>query len=237
MAAHDVTVYGQSLVVQVNSAGEVEVSSESEVPVEAEAPKPVRAAAKSVDKQAASPAPSPAAAPEASSGSHGSPAVVELANVSDSQLVLSLVDGYVGRVADYQLGNVLVVSSLDKSELETVLPRIQLEGGDDEPENSIAIEVPPSAEPTAPQPVSTKPTYTFPHLAQYDDRARDFVTHFIKRAGQIELVQFDSYIVLVDMTAIDEATDVAYTLQWVTEDGSVISTIGHLQHFLEYGIA
>src|SRR5690606_6165449 len=76
-----------------------------------------------------------------------------------------------------------------------------------------------------------------PQFAYYDDYAKSFVSQFIRGAEKIEMVQFNLEIVLVDMTAIDDPTDIAYTRRWVTDDGHVISTIGHLQDFLDFGIA
>lgn len=211
------------------------VEGNSEVPVEAAAPKMVKVApARKVEATAATSAPAAATAPEAASSKHSSAAVVEVASLSDSQILLSLVNGHVGFVANHKLGDVTVSTSLDQDDLATLLPHLRPKGEGMDGDAVIAVE--PVIAPIPSVPAERAPTYS-PAYLQYDDRAKDFVARFIERAGQIELVQFDSHIVLVDMTAIDEATDVAYTVRWVTEDGSVISTIGHLQHFLEYGIA
>jgi len=39
------------------------------------------------------------------------------------------------------------------------------------------------------------------------------------------------------MSAFDDADDVTYTRSWSFDDGGVISTIGHLQDFIDFGLA
>lgn len=150
--------------------------------------------------------------------------------VTEMQSVLNLVSQYVGSVADYRIGNLTVSATLDTYGIDKVFTHI----GDIELQDSIslaavAFTAPPNGATTA---VSLGSQYGY-----YDDIAKGFVSHFIREAHGIEMVQFNSEIVLVDMSAIDEATDVAYTLRWMTDDGHIISTIGHLQDFLDYGIA
>lgn len=205
-----------------------EANSDAKVADDAAPVKMAKGASKGADAQpAAAPTPDPAPAAQT--------AAVEVARASESQILLAMVDGFVGGLAEHKYGDLMVSTSLDQRELEVLLGRFQdgQKDGDaasgsviDDPETPVAAVVEPV------RPVGNQISYL-----EYDDRAKDFVAKFIERAGKIELVQFDSHIVLVDMTAIDEATDVTYTLRWVTEDGSVISTIGHLQYFLDYGIA
>ena len=150
--------------------------------------------------------------------------------VTEMQSVLKLVSQYVGSVADYRIGNLTVSATLDTYGIDKVFTHIgETELQDFTSLAAVAFTAPPSGTTTA---ASLGSQYGY-----YDDRAKEFVSQFIREAHGIEMVQFNSEIVLVDMSAIDEATDVAYTLRWVTDDGHIISTIGHLQDFLDYGIA
>ncbi|MBP8937606.1 MAG: hypothetical protein KBG72_03905 [Agrobacterium sp.] len=158
--------------------------------------------------------------------------------MSESQSLLKLVSQYLGVISDYRIGNMTVSATLDFSSLDKVLTHInaavQLDGAFPA---SIAQTASMDVLAAAPQGGATAAAFFGPQYSYYDDRAKGFVSHFIQEANGIEMVQFNSEIVLVDMSALDEPTDIAYTRRWVTDDGHTISTIGHLQDFIDYGIA
>lgn len=73
-------------------------------------------------------------------------------------------------------------------------------------------------------------------LGNYDDAARKFVYHFLTKSPSIEMIQVDKSIIFVDTTAIDEPTDIAYAHSWVLDGEFMVSTIGHRQDFVDYGL-
>lgn len=190
----------------------------------------------------------------------------EAASVTETQTLLKLVSQYLGLVSDYKVGNLQVSATIDVANIDKVLAHlngsVESSGDVDDGSGVVVMEVASSITITAEasldgaststslvttDPATTSKTTTAPTsppppsfgqtYAYYDDKAKNFVSHFIQEAGDIELVQFNSEIVLVDMTAIDEKTDHAYARSWVTDDGHVISTLGHLQDFIDFGMA
>ena len=157
----------------------------------------------------------------------------------ETQQVLTLANQYAGTLNDYQIDGLAVATTLDYAGLDKVLIRINSDDITSVATASETTEVASGAEPTASDPAITSPKGNSIPLgdANYDEAAQRFITQFIRSTEQIELVQFNMEIVLIDMTAIDDPTDIAHTRRWVTEDGHVISTIGHLQDFIDYGIA
>jgi hypothetical protein len=171
--------------------------------------------------------------------------------ISDTQSVLGLIDHYLGKGDVYKVGDLTVSTTFDVSELDKVLSHlsdsssVQLQTDIASNANvsaAVAANVPTTVQPSeasapaaapaaAPTAGSTSALY-----AQYDDQAKQFVTHFIQESNSIQVVQFNSTIVLVDMSAINDPVDQTYTRSWSTDDGHVISTIGHLQDFVSQGM-
>lgn len=162
---------------------------------------------------------------------------------NETQQVLTLVNQYAGTLNDYQIGDLTVATTLDYAGLDKILTRINSD--DTAPDASTFETTDDLLEDTAgatpafsnPPNDNLKSSWFDPRDTNYDDVAQRFITQFIRNTEQIELVQFNMEIVLIDMTAIDDPNDIAHTRRWVTDDGHVISTIGHLQDFLDYGIA
>lgn len=156
------------------------------------------------------------------------------ASVTDAQNVLSLVSKYLGLISEYQMGDTTVSATLDLESLDKVLVQLGDVANDTTPDK---------ANPEgAPAPMLGNPTQNGSSIlgakfASYDEQAKKFVHAFILDAGSIEMLQINSELLLVDMTAIDEKTDYAIVRSWITEDGHVISTVGHYQAFVEYGLA
>lgn len=71
----------------------------------------------------------------------------------------------------------------------------------------------------------------------YDMRVDNFITRFIHNTDSVEIVHFQTELVIIDMDAIGDSSDRTYARSWVTDEGHVISTIGSYQDFLDYGMA
>ncbi|WP_186415323.1 MULTISPECIES: hypothetical protein [unclassified Pannonibacter] len=154
-------------------------------------------------------------------------------STTEADTLISLVSKYLGAIANYQLGGISVSTTINPENLDKVLSQI----------SSAAGETPQADHPAQPQtiPILTeKPQQGLSILgttfSEYNDLAKKFVHAFILDAGAIQMLQIKTELLLVDLTAIDEQTDIPVIKSWITEDGHVISTIGHQQTFIEFGI-
>lgn len=155
-------------------------------------------------------------------------------SLSDAENLIKFVSEYSGPITKYLVDGVTVSATLDQQNLDKVLLQINEVGsdpilGDDQksgPDSTLVLSV------TAPQSKAV-PSWTF---ANYDDQAKKFVHDFIVDSGSLEVLQVDNDLMLIDMTALDEPTDHAFVRSWVTDDGYVISTIGHYHVFLDFGL-
>jgi hypothetical protein len=71
----------------------------------------------------------------------------------------------------------------------------------------------------------------------YDDAAKSFVYQFLLKSNSIEMIKSDNMIVLVDTSAVDDPSDHAFSVSWISDDHSIISTIGHAQDFAGHALA
>lgn len=168
----------------------------------------------------------------------GSPAqeTIAVASVTDAQNVLSLVSTHLGLISQYKIGETTVSATLDLASLDEVLVQLGevASGPTLATYEAGAAPVPvPVLENTA----GIGSSILGAKFARYDEHAKKFVHAFILDAGSIEMVQIKSELLLVDMTAIDEKTDYAVVRSWITDDGHVISTVGHYQAFVDFGLA
>ena len=74
-------------------------------------------------------------------------------------------------------------------------------------------------------------------LPKYDDNAREFIEHVLGKSHPVEWIALTNEMILLDMSAFDDASDVTYARSWVTEENSVISMIGHFEDFAGFGLA
>ena len=74
-------------------------------------------------------------------------------------------------------------------------------------------------------------------IGAYNSNVDSFIMRFSQGQKSIEIVHVQTELVIIDMSAIDDANDVSVARSWVTEDGHVISTVGHYQSFIEYGMS
>ena len=73
-------------------------------------------------------------------------------------------------------------------------------------------------------------------VTEYSETAINFVKYLMSKSDTVELIALKGKIVLVDLSAFDEVSDVSYLRNWVHEDVGIISTIGHLSDFEAFGL-
>jgi hypothetical protein len=76
-----------------------------------------------------------------------------------------------------------------------------------------------------------------PSLAAFTPEAQAFVGFLMGKRKLIEIVTLDREIVVIDTSARDSYGDVSFALSWSFEDGSIISTVGHMRDFVDFGLA
>ena len=153
----------------------------------------------------------------------------------NAQSVINFVSEHLGSVTQYLIGDVTVSATLDQEGLDKVL--VQLGEAASDSTLPTGQDDLPDFTPASPAIEQQGKSILGADFASYDDQAKKFVHDFILDAGPIEMLQIMSELLLVDMTAIDEPTDHAFVRSWVTDDGYVISTIGHIEVFQDYGLA
>jgi hypothetical protein len=76
-----------------------------------------------------------------------------------------------------------------------------------------------------------------PGLAAFTPEAQAFVGFLMGKRKSVEIVNLAREIVVIDTSARDSYDDVSFALSWSFEDGSIISTIGHMRDFIDFGLA
>ncbi|GLQ17208.1 hypothetical protein [Maritalea porphyrae] len=87
--------------------------------------------------------------------------------------------------------------------------------------------------------VSPKPTggtIRATEVTEYTQTAMDFVRYLLSEKDTVEMVVLEGKIILVDLSAFDEITDVSYLRSWTYDDIGIVSTIGHLSDFEAFGL-
>jgi hypothetical protein len=159
---------------------------------------------------------------------------------ADTQSVLGLINNYLGGADVSKTGGLTVSATFNVNDLDKIMSHLT-DTSDSQPvaaiNNALLSSNAPASDPqvSSEQATSAAPASAAPY-AHYDDQAKQFVTHFIQESNSIQMVQFNSTIVLVDMSALGDPNEQIYTRSWSTDDGHVISTIGHLQDFATQGM-
>ena len=153
----------------------------------------------------------------------------------NAQSVISFVSDQLGALNQYQVGDITISATLDQDNLDKVM--LQLGDVTSETYFSAGEDDLPVSTPDLSGAEEQDDLILSTSSASYDDLAKKFVHDFILDAGSIEMLQTDSELLLVDITAIDEPADHAFVRSWITDDGYTISTVGHFQTFLDYGLA
>lgn len=73
-------------------------------------------------------------------------------------------------------------------------------------------------------------------FAVYSAAARDLVDYLLSKQKDIIVITLANEIVILDKSALDEASDVAYAKSWSVEGGGVVSTIGHFADYKDFGL-
>lgn len=76
-----------------------------------------------------------------------------------------------------------------------------------------------------------------PSLAAFTPEAQAYVGFLMSKRKSVEIVTLAREILVIDTSARDSYDDVSFTLSWSFEDGSIISTIGHMRDFIDFGLA
>ena len=87
-----------------------------------------------------------------------------------------------------------------------------------------------TAPPLAPGDTATKPLFGL-----YSEAARELVDFLLAKEKDIVVITLANEIIILDKSALDEATDIAYAKSWSVEGGGVVSTIGHFQDYVDFG--
>lgn len=70
----------------------------------------------------------------------------------------------------------------------------------------------------------------------YNNSVRDLVDFLLSKQKDIIVVKLANEIVILDKTALDEATDVAYAHSWSVAGGGTVSTVGHYADYKDFGL-
>ncbi len=70
----------------------------------------------------------------------------------------------------------------------------------------------------------------------YSDAARELVDFLLAKQKDIIVIRLANEVVILDKTALDEATDVAYAHSWSVAGGGVVSTVGHYADYKDFGL-
>ena len=152
---------------------------------------------------------------------------------ADLQALIELATQHVGHAATYEIAGMKVdatfdISSLDRQATQVILS--DLSEVDSKPTN-------PSAASTTASAVDDQGLYIIAEHLPYDSVAKSFVYKFILGSDAIEMIKNDKMVVFVDLNAVDDPSDHPYSVSWITEDQTVVSTIGHAQDFAGYALS
>lgn len=84
---------------------------------------------------------------------------------------------------------------------------------------------------------STAATFAVINLPKFDSQARDFISFLLGGNHHVDFIATANEVLLIDLTAFDDAQDVSYARSWVFADNSIVSTVGHLEDFQAFGLA
>ncbi|MHA6642486.1 hypothetical protein [Mesorhizobium sp. A623] len=144
-------------------------------------------------------------------------------DAKDLQALITLATEHLGQLSTYNIVGLSVDATFDVSTLsKQVAPYVlaDLTGGPDSTEtplNNADAQLPDNG----------------PHMdliAQYlpyDDAAKSFVYQFLLNSHTIEMIQSGNFVVFFDTTLTGDPNDQAYTVSWITDDHTIVSTIGH----------
>lgn len=74
------------------------------------------------------------------------------------------------------------------------------------------------------------------NLDAYTPEVGHLIEFLLAKQKDIVVVSLANELVILDNSALDESTDVAYAHSWVAADGSVISAVGHYADYVAFGL-
>ena len=73
-------------------------------------------------------------------------------------------------------------------------------------------------------------------LAPYKGEVGNLIDLLLAKKQDVVVLIVGKEIVILDKTALDESTDIAYGQSWAAQDGTVISTVGHYADYAALGL-
>lgn len=73
-------------------------------------------------------------------------------------------------------------------------------------------------------------------VTEYSQEAMTFVKFLLAERDTVEMVVLEGKIILVDLSAFDDVTDISYLRSWAYDDVGIVSTIGHLSDFEAFNL-
>jgi hypothetical protein len=153
----------------------------------------------------------------------------------DLQSLVTLATQHLGQVSAYKFDGLSVDATFDVSTLSKQTAQLVLSDLSG-PSGGINKEPPGDVNAVA-QPNSIPHSDVIAQYLPYDDAAKSFVYQFLLKSNSIEMIKSDNMIVLVDTSAVDDPSDHAFSVSWISDDHSIISTIGHAQDFAGHALA
>lgn len=86
------------------------------------------------------------------------------------------------------------------------------------------------------EPAARSPQESEANDSMYSELVTRFVDYLLAKQGDVQLIALPNEIILLDMSAFDSLSDVSYARSWHFEGGGMISTIGHLNDFHDFGL-
>jgi hypothetical protein len=148
----------------------------------------------------------------------------------DLQSLVALATQHLGQISTYKLADVSVDATFDVSTLSKQTAQLVLEdlSGQNTTLGKAPIDDADSQLNSLPQ------TDIISQYLPYDATAKSFVYQFLLKSQSIEMIKSNNMVVFVDTSAVDDSNDHPYSVSWIADDHTIISTIGHAQDFDGY---
>ncbi len=172
---------------------------------------------------------------QAESGTSQGTSLTKLAasdDAHDLQSLVSLATEHLGQISTYKLAGLSVDATFDVTTLSKQTAQLVLA---DLSGQSTSVGTAPVGS-AQPQPDGVPHADVIAQYLPYDDAAKSFVYQFLLKSHSIEMIKSDNMVVFVDTSAVDDPSDHAYSVSWVSDDHFIVSTIGHAQDFAGYAL-
>lgn len=159
--------------------------------------------------------------------------VVAVDDAKDAKALVDFATEHLGQVSTYKLAGLSVDATFDVSTLSQQTAQLVLAdlAGQQDGAGKAPADTGGTLDSLPPVDV----------IAQYlpgDAAAKTFVYQFLlKSPHSIEMIQSGNTIVFLDTTVADDPGDRAYSVSWIWDDHTIVSTIGHAQDFANLPLA